>query len=107
MPCRRSRWSVYEERAPTPEELQKTLNVADIRGKVIIAMMAVGGFRSGTLVQLKYRHVKLDLEKGTIPIHVHVEATITKGKRNDYDTFLNNEASEYLKPTWTPGKTAQ
>lgn len=93
---RRSRWSVYDERAPTPEELQKTLNVADIRGKVIIAMMAVGGFRSGTLVRLKYRHVRLDLEKGTIPIHVHVEPQITKGKRNDYDTFLNNEASEYL-----------
>jgi integrase len=62
MPYRRSRWSIYEERAPTPEELQKTISVADIRGKVIIALMAVGGFRNGTLVQLKYRHVKRDLE---------------------------------------------
>jgi integrase len=96
-PCRRSKWSVYEERAPTPEELRKTLNVADIRGKVIIALMAVGGFRSGTLVQLKYRHVKRDLENGTIPIHVHVEPEITKGKRHGYDTFLNREATEYLK----------
>ena len=96
-PTRRSKWSVYEERAPTPEELQKTLNVADIRGKVIIALMALGGFRNGTLVQLKYRHVKQDLENGIIPIHVHVEPEITKGKRNGYDTFLNNEASEYLK----------
>jgi integrase len=96
-PCRRSKWSIYEERAPTPEELQKTLNVADIRGKVIIALMALGGFRSGTLVQLKYRHVKQDLEKGTIPIHVHVEPEITKGKRHGYDTFLNREATEYLK----------
>jgi integrase len=97
MPCRRSRWSIYEERAPTPEELQKTISVADVRGKVIIALMAVGGFRNGTLVQLKYRHVKRDLEKGIMPIHVHVEAAITKGKRRDYDTFLNKEASEYLK----------
>jgi integrase len=97
MPYRRSRWSIYEERAPTPEELQKTISVADIRGKVIIAMMAVGGFRNGTLVQLKYRHVKRDLEKGITPIHVHVEASITKGKHRDYDTFLNREASEYLK----------
>lgn len=97
MPYRRSRWSIYEERAPTPEELQKAISVADIRGKVIIALMAVGGFRNGTLVQLKYRHVKRDLEKGITPIHVHVEASITKGKRRDYDTFLNREASEYLK----------
>jgi len=94
--CRRRRWSIYEERAPTPEELQKTLKAADIRGKVIIALMAVGGFRNGTLVQLKYRHVKRDLEEGKIPIHVHVESEITKGKRHGYDTFLNKEASEYL-----------
>jgi len=97
MLTRRSRWSVYEERAPTPEELQKTLEAADVRGKVIIALMAVGGFRNGTLVQLRYRHVKRDLERGTIPIHVHVEAQITKGKRHDHDTFLNAEASEYLR----------
>jgi integrase len=95
--CRRRRWSIYEERAPTPEELQKTLKAADIRGKVIIALMAVGGFRNGTLVQLKYRHVKRDLEEGKIPIHVRVEPEITKGKRHGYDTFLNMEASEYLK----------
>jgi integrase len=97
MPCRRSRWSVYEERAPTPEELQKTIDAADVRGKAIIALMAVGGFRSGSLVQLKYRHVKQDLENGVTPIHVHVEAAITKGKRHSYDTFLNREAAEYLK----------
>jgi integrase len=97
MPYRRSRWGMYEERAPTPEELQKIISVADVRGKAIIASMAVGGFRNATLVQLKYRHVKLDLEKGRMPIHVHVEPAITKGKRHDYDTFLNKEASEYLK----------
>jgi integrase len=97
MPCRRSKWSVYEIRAPTPEELQKIISVADVRGKAIIALLAVGGFRSGSLVQLKYRHVKRDLENGITPVHVHVEAAITKGKRHDYDTFLNREATEYLK----------
>ena len=97
MPYRRSRWGIYEERAPTPEELQKIISVADVRGKAIIALMALGGFRNGTLVQLRYRHVKRDLEGGRMPIHVHVEPAITKGKRHDYDTFLGNEASEYLK----------
>jgi len=95
--CGRSKWSVYEERAPTPEELQKIISVAEVRGKAIIAILSVGGFRSGTLVQLKYRHVKRDLENGVMPIHVHVEAAITKGKRHGYDTFLNREATEYLK----------
>ena len=51
----------------------------------------------GTLVNLKYRHVKKDLEAGKIPLHVHVEAEITKGKYHDYDTFLGTEAVEYLK----------
>ncbi|MGA3192651.1 MAG: site-specific integrase [Candidatus Bathyarchaeia archaeon] len=97
MPYRRSRWGIYEERAPTPEELQKIISVADARGKVIVALMAVAGFRNGTLVQLKYRHVRQDMEKGRTSIHVHVEAAITKGKRHDYDTFLNKEASDYLK----------
>ena len=96
-PCRRSRWGVYEIRAPTQEELQKIICVADVRGKAIVALLATGGFRSGTLVQLKYRHVKRDLENGITPVHVHVEAAITKGKRHDYDTFLNREATEYLK----------
>ena len=32
-----------------------------------------------------------------MPIHIHVEAEITKGKYHDYDTFLNPEASYLLK----------
>jgi len=60
-------------------------------------MLALGGFRNGTLTKLQYRHVKRDLEKGTAPIHVHVEAEITKGKYHDYDTFIGQEAADYLK----------
>ncbi len=92
-----SKRGVYEDRAPTPEELQKLLDIADLRERVIITMLALGGFRIGTLVKLCYRHVKRDLEKQTIPIHVHIEAEITKGKYHDYDTFLNQEAAEYLR----------
>jgi hypothetical protein len=91
-----SKWALYEERAPSPEELQKILTVADLREKVIITMLATGGFRRGTLAKLQYRHVKRDLERSVFPIHVHVEAEITKGKHHDYDTFLCQEASEYL-----------
>lgn len=32
-----------------------------------------------------------------MPLHVHVEAEITKGKYCDYDSFLGQEAVEYLK----------
>jgi hypothetical protein len=60
-------------------------------------MLALGAFREGTLSKLKYRHVKEDIENNKVPIHVHVEAEITKGKYADYDTFLGPEASYYLK----------
>ena len=87
----------YPDRAPKPEELQKLLEIADLREKVIVSMLALGGFRLHTLVRLRYRHVKNDLEAGITPIHIHVEADITKGKYCDYDTFIGAEAAEYLK----------
>ena len=59
--------------------------------------MASGGFRSGTLLKLKYRQVKNDLEAGIVPVHIHVEAEIIKGKYCNYDTFIGSEAVEYLK----------
>jgi hypothetical protein len=90
---------VYEDRAPTPEELQSLLNIGTLRERVIITMLALGGFRIGTLAKLQYRHVKRDLEKGIVPIHVHVEAEITKGKYHDYDTFLGQEAVDSSEPT--------
>jgi site-specific recombinase XerD len=88
---------VYRDRAPTPDELSKLLDVADLRGKVIVSMLALGGFREGTLTKLQYRHVRDDIENKITPIHVHVEADITKGKYGDYDTFLGAEAEQYLR----------
>jgi site-specific recombinase XerD len=91
------RRTVKRDRAPKPEELQRLLDVANLREKVIISMLALGGFREGTLVRLRYGHVREDLEKGIKPLHIHVEAEITKGKYHDYDTFLGEEAVEYLR----------
>jgi integrase len=88
---------VYEDRAPRPEELARMMEVADLRGKVIISMLALGGFRLGTLARLRYRHVREDLERGVTPVHIHVEAEITKGKYCSYDTFIGREAVESLR----------
>jgi site-specific recombinase XerD len=97
LPYALSRRSVRKDRAPKPEELQRLLDIADLREKVIVSMLALGGFREGTLVRLQYRYVKEDLEKHIVPVLVHVEAEITKGKYHDYDTFLNAEAVTYLR----------
>jgi site-specific recombinase XerD len=87
----------YKDRAPKPEELAIMLDKAAVRDAFIVAAIATGGFREATLASLKYRHVKEDLEANRFPIHVHVEASIVKGKYHDYDTFLNVEASRLLK----------
>jgi site-specific recombinase XerD len=97
LPYSLSRRSVRKDRAPKPEELQRLLDMADLREKLIVSMLALGGFREGTLVRLRYRHVREDLEKGISPVHVHVECEITKGKYHDYDTFLGAEATANLK----------
>lgn len=92
-----SRRVTYKDRSPTPEELTTVLDIANLRGKVIVSLLSLGGFREETLSKLKYRHVKDDLEANRFPIHVHVEAEIVKGKYGDYDTFLGTEAAQYLK----------
>jgi len=92
-----SRKVAYKDRAPKPEELATMLDKAATREAFIVAAIATGGFREGTFAKLKYRHVKEDLEANTIPIHIHVEAAITKGKYHEYDTFINAEASQLLK----------
>jgi site-specific recombinase XerD len=89
--------TVSHDRAPKPEELQKLLDMAELREKVIISMLALGGFREGTLCALKYRHAKEDLESGIVPLHIFVEAEIAKGKYCDFDTFVGREAVDYLK----------
>lgn len=94
-PLRRK--AVYKDRAPKPEEITLMLDKCATRESFIIAAIATGGFREGTFAKLKYRHVREDLEANRIPIHIHVEAAITKGKYHDYDTFLNAEASNLLK----------
>ena len=73
------------------------LDKSATREAFIIAAIATGGFREGTFSKLKYRHIKEDLEANRIPIHIHVEAEITKGKYHDYDTFINAEACQLLK----------
>jgi len=80
-----------------PAQQAILIDKAATRDAFIIALIATGGFREGTTCRLKYRHIKEGLEANRVPIHIHVEAEITKGKYHDYDTFLNAEASHLLK----------
>jgi len=87
----------YRDRAPRSEELQRMIDVAGLREKAMIAVLATSGMRIGTLLRLKYRHVREDLEANRMPIHIHCEVEIMKGKYKDCDTFINDEAVHWLK----------
>ncbi len=92
-----SRRTTYKDRVPQPEELARLLDLSNLREATIISLLSLGGFRESTFSKLRYRHVRDDFESGRMPIHVHVEAEITKGKYGSYDTFLGGEAAEYLR----------
>ena len=97
LPYRMHRYCVSRDRATSQEELNRLVDIADLRGKVIILILALCGCRIGTLSKLKYRHVRFDLERNVFPVHLHIEAQIVKGKYGDYDTFLPKEAIDCLK----------
>ena len=87
----------YKDRSPTPEELASMMEIADLRGKVVVSLACLGGFREDTITRLEYRHVRDDLIAGKVPLQMHVEADIVKGKYADFDTFLPAEAVQYLR----------
>ncbi len=87
----------YKDQVPTPEELAKILDLADLREKVILTLPALAGFREETLAKLEYRHAREDLEAGKIPLHIHVEEGILKGQYGEHDTFLAAEGVYYLR----------
>lgn len=93
LPYALSRRSVRKDRAPKLDEVARLLDIADSREGVIISLLTLGGLREGTLIRLQCRHVRGDLEKDIIPLHIHVESEITKGKYHDYDTFLGQKRS--------------
>jgi integrase len=97
LPHRVPKRVIYPDRAPTPEELTRMMDIAGLREKVIVSILALSGVRVGTLVKLQYSHVKHDLERGTVPLHLHIEAEITKGKYGEYDTFIGAEGIDYLR----------
>jgi len=97
LPYRLPKPVVFSDRAPTAEELVKVMDVANVKEKAITSILALSGMRLGTLAKLTYGHVRRDLEAGLIPVHIHVEAEITKGKYQEYDTFIGAEAVEPLK----------
>jgi hypothetical protein len=97
-----------DEKIPLPDEVQRVLDVADLRQKVCISFIAYAGCREEVLGDiegkngLKLRDLpEIKIENGTvsftaIPPRVIVRANLNKS-RHQYETFLNEVACNYLK----------
>ena len=98
-------WVTFEDNAPTPEELRKLLEVADLRTKVMVAILAQSGMRIGTLAGLTYGHVREGLEKGEVPLRIHISSMEAKGRVRSFDTFIGQESVELLKAYFEARRT--
>ena len=99
---------VGEEKTPTPEELKKIFNAADLREKAACSIVAFAGVRLEVLGDflgedgLKVKDFPEmtikgnDVEFREVPAIVTVRKTLSKTKRQ-YFTFLCSEGCDYLK----------
>ncbi len=88
---------LYEGRAPTTTELQRLFVHADLRERAALALLAFGGFRESTAVQLTYAHIRDDYERNVNPLHIHVSAELLKGKYSAHDTFICAEGIQHIR----------
>lgn len=58
LPFRLPKYTKYSDRAPTPEELSRVMQVANVKEKVATSMLALSGMRIDTLVKLTYGHIR-------------------------------------------------
>jgi integrase len=98
----------YEtERIPTKEELQRILDVADLRARVAISLIAFSGFRNQVMGDfmgkdglrigdLPEMEIGTKVEVAKTPTLVRVRRELSK-TRNPYFTFAPEQTCQYLK----------
>jgi site-specific recombinase XerD len=76
------------DRAYNYEEIQKILNVSDLRMKVIVLLMASAGLRVGAITSLKLRN----LEK----VESCYKVTVYEGTNEQYYSFCTPESASFI-----------
>jgi integrase len=85
-------YEISVDRTPTREELERTLESASLRVKVLATTLVSSGLRIGELISLKIGQI--DFSKS--PAKITIAAKETKSKRARF-TFLSDEAAHHLK----------
>jgi site-specific recombinase XerD len=90
------------EHVPSKREVCQIIDMsASLRDKAMYLILFESGIRVNALLRLKYGHVREQLEKGTVPLHLQITDELdTKLRGYDlpfYDAFIGAEAVDTLK----------
>lgn len=82
---------------PSREEIRKMVQACDDpRDQALIMLLAQTGMRIGTLVELRWKHVKEEFA-GNEPFLIRVPSRPTRRKRGGYVTFMARDAMSFLR----------
>jgi integrase len=82
---------------PSDERLEWLVNATSTKGmRALVLFLLESGARIGSVLALRYRHLKEDLENGTVPCAVRFPTSITKGSV-EYTGFIGELAAGALK----------
>jgi integrase len=92
----------YHNRDITKEEIRKILEHCSIRDKAFFILMVESGLRPNTILQLRYKHVKDDFEKGVVPMRILLPSEILKDRISSRFTFIGEDGFRILKEYLSP-----
>jgi len=88
----------FHNRDIMKEEIVEILNVANVRDRAFFCVLAQSGLRPSTVANLRIGDVEGILEENTlVPCKITVRQENTKGKFQEYFSFMGDEAVSYLK----------
>jgi len=90
-------FTIFHNRDITKEEIIKILEHATIRDRAFFLMMAESGLRPSTLLNLRYKHIKQDYEKSTVPMKIELPSELLKDRISDRWTFIGEDGFRVLK----------
>jgi integrase len=97
----RARKASYEH-IPTKAEVYQIVDMSpSLRDKAMFVTLFTSGMRVNALLRLRYGHIREQLEKGTIPLHLKIDDNLDTKLRGYslpfYDTFIDKGAVDILR----------
>jgi len=87
----------YHNRDITKEEIRKILEHSSLRDRAFFIIMVESGLRPGTILQLRYKHIKDDFERGIVPMRIILPSEILKDRISSRFTFIGEDGFRILK----------